>query len=75
MNYCKNCVYPIIAVNIQINDEGETTTSCSIMYDIVRKFNNEKKINFNFFYHFFFLTLVFSSASTATNTTLESISS
>ena len=33
--------------NIQINDEGETTTSCSIMYDIVRKFNNEKKINFN----------------------------
>ena len=33
--------------NIQITEEGETTTSCSIMYDIVRKFNNEKKINFN----------------------------
>ena len=33
--------------NIEIAEEGETTTSCSIMYDIVRKFNNEKKINFN----------------------------
>ena len=33
--------------NIEITEEGETTTSCSIMYDIVRKFNNEKKINFN----------------------------
>ena len=33
--------------NIEIIQEGETTTSCSIMYDIVRKFNNEKKINFN----------------------------
>ena len=33
--------------NIEIQEEGETTTSCSIMYDIVRKFNNEKKINFN----------------------------
>ena len=33
--------------NIEISNEGETTTSCSIMYDIVRKFNNEKKINFN----------------------------
>tara|TARA_B100002052_G_scaffold227609_1_gene209994 strand:+ start:4378 stop:5490 length:1113 start_codon:yes stop_codon:yes gene_type:complete len=33
--------------NIEISVEGETTTSCSIMYDIVRKFNNEKKINFN----------------------------
>ncbi len=32
--------------NIEISEEGETTTSCSIMYDIVRKFNNEKKINF-----------------------------
>ena len=29
--------------NIEISEEGETTTSCSIMYDIVRKFNNEKK--------------------------------
>ena len=33
--------------NIEIMQEGETTTSCSVMYDIVRKFNNEKKINFN----------------------------
>ena len=33
--------------NIDISEEGETTTSCSIMYDIVRKFSNEKKINFN----------------------------
>ncbi len=33
--------------NIEISEEGETTTSCAIMYDIVRKFNNEKKINFN----------------------------
>ncbi len=33
--------------NIEISEEGETTTSCSIMYDIVRKFSNEKKINFN----------------------------
>ena len=33
--------------NIDISEEGETTTSCSIMYDIVRKFNNEKKIIFN----------------------------
>ncbi len=33
--------------NIEIFDEGQTTTSSSIMYDIVRKFNNEKKINFN----------------------------
>ncbi len=33
--------------NIEISEEGQTTTSCSIMYDIVRKFNNEKKINFN----------------------------
>ena len=33
--------------NIEISEEGQTTTSCSVMYDIVRKFNNEKKINFN----------------------------
>jgi len=32
--------------NIEIEDEGQTTTSCSIMYDIVRKFNNEKKNKF-----------------------------
>ena len=33
--------------NIEISLEGETTTSCSTLYDIVRKFNNEKKIDFN----------------------------
>ena len=33
--------------NIVISEEGQTTTVCSIMYDIVRKFNNEKKINFH----------------------------
>ena len=32
--------------NIEISEEGETTTACSLMYDIVRKFNNEK-INFD----------------------------
>ena len=29
--------------NIEISLEGTTTTSCSIMYDIVRKFNNVKE--------------------------------
>ncbi len=33
--------------NVEIAEEGQTTTPCSVMYDIVRKFNNEKKINFN----------------------------
>ena len=33
--------------NVEIVEEGKTTTSSSIMYDIVRKFNNEKKISFN----------------------------
>ena len=33
--------------NIEISLEGQTTTVCSTLYDIVRKFNNEKKINFN----------------------------
>ena len=32
--------------NVDIEEEGQTTTSCSTLYDIVRKFNNEKKINF-----------------------------
>ncbi len=31
--------------NIEILEEGQTTTSCSIMYDIVRKFSSGKKIN------------------------------
>ena len=33
--------------NVEIIDEGKTTTSSSIMYDIVRKFNSGKKINFS----------------------------
>ena len=31
--------------NIEILEEGKTTTSSSIMYDIVRKFSSGKKIN------------------------------
>ena len=33
--------------NIEILEEGKTTTSSSIMYDIVRKFSPGKKINFS----------------------------
>ncbi len=33
--------------NIEILEEGKTTTSSSIMYDIVRKFSAGKKINFS----------------------------
>tara|TARA_Y100001958_G_C21238765_1_gene565890 strand:+ start:731 stop:1843 length:1113 start_codon:yes stop_codon:yes gene_type:complete len=33
--------------NIEIHEEGRTTTSSSIMYDIIRKFSAGKKINFN----------------------------
>ena len=33
--------------NIEVLEEGKTTTSCSIMYDIVRKFSSGKKINFS----------------------------
>tara|TARA_B100000035_G_scaffold307511_1_gene310870 strand:- start:114 stop:1226 length:1113 start_codon:yes stop_codon:yes gene_type:complete len=31
--------------NIEVLEEGKTTTSSSIMYDIVRKFSSDKKIN------------------------------
>ena len=31
--------------NVEINEEGETTTISSIMHDIVRKFSAGKKIN------------------------------
>jgi len=31
--------------NIEVIDEGKTTTTSSIMYDIVRKFSSGKKIN------------------------------
>ena len=33
--------------NVEILEEGKTTTSSSIMYDIVRKFSSGKKINLN----------------------------
>ena len=33
--------------NIEIIEEGKTTTVSSTLYDIVRKFNSGKKINFN----------------------------
>ena len=33
--------------NVEIQEEGKTTTSSSIMYDIVRKFSSGKKINFS----------------------------
>ncbi len=33
--------------NVEIEEEGKTTTSSSIMYDIVRKFSSGKKINLN----------------------------
>ena len=31
--------------NVEILDEGKTTTTSSIMFDIVRKFSSDKKIN------------------------------
>ena len=34
-------------LNVEISEEGKTTTSSSIMYDIVRKFSSGKKINFS----------------------------
>ena len=33
--------------NIEVLEEGKTTTTSSIMYDIVRKFSSGKKINLN----------------------------
>jgi len=33
--------------NIEILEEGKTTTSSAVMYDIVRKFSSGKKINFS----------------------------
>jgi len=33
--------------NVEIIEEGKTTTTSSIMYDIIRKFSSGKKINFN----------------------------
>ena len=34
-------------LNVEVLEEGKTTTSSSIMYDIVRKFSSGKKINFS----------------------------
>jgi DNA polymerase-3 subunit beta len=34
--------------NVEIIEEGKTTTSSSVMYDIVRKFSAGKKINFSY---------------------------
>ena len=31
--------------NVEILDEGNTTTTSSIMFDIIRKFSSDKKIN------------------------------
>ena len=31
--------------NIDVQDEGKTTTSSSIMYDIIRKISSDKKIS------------------------------
>ena len=36
-----------IVPNIEIFEEGKTTTSSSIMYDIIRKFSSGNKINFS----------------------------
>ena len=33
--------------NVEIVEEGKTTTTSAIMYDIIRKFSSGKKINFN----------------------------
>ncbi len=33
--------------DVEITEEGKTTTTSSIMYDIIRKFSSGKKINFN----------------------------
>ena len=33
--------------NVEIIEEGKTTTTSAIMYDIIRKFKSGKKINFN----------------------------
>ena len=34
--------------DIEIEEEGKTTTTSSILYDIIRKFSSGKKINFSF---------------------------
>ena len=34
--------------NVEVIEEGKTTTTSSTLYDIIRKFSSGKKINFNF---------------------------
>jgi len=34
--------------DVEIHEEGKTTTTSSILYDIIRKFSSGKKINFSF---------------------------
>ena len=34
--------------DVEIQEEGKTTTTSSILYDIIRKFSSGKKINFSF---------------------------
>ena len=34
--------------NVEVKESGKTTTSSSIMYDIIRKISSDKKINFSF---------------------------
>ena len=34
--------------DIEIQEEGKTTTTSNILYDIIRKFSSGKKINFSF---------------------------
>ena len=34
--------------DIEIEEKGKTTTTSSILYDIIRKFSSGKKINFSF---------------------------
>ncbi len=33
--------------NVEIEEDGKTTTTSSIMYDIIRKFSSKKKVNFS----------------------------
>mgnify|MGYP003317674082 CR=1 FL=1 len=48
---CKNLGYlffdfeTLDIKNVEILEEGKTTTTSSIMFDIVRKFSSDKKVN------------------------------
>ena len=43
--------------NIEIQEEGKTTTTSSIMYDIIRKLSSGQKINFSMTVSYTHLTL------------------